>query len=186
MDPLDLKHAKSVLIFLSSFDVAKKSDLAHIVKSHQVLDNLLSALVKGGYLRCDSTLMGPKKYSISLTNKGSAVAEQLKRVNEVAAEVFLEQEKRIIMPPHWRDRYSGLSTSTERTNIDCCVVKEADGFGKTIKEAVLRMRVVDDRPALWCETDESSDCVHVDYAWSLPSIRELFGHFVLGVNDKTQ
>ncbi len=27
---------------------------------------------------------------------------------------------------------------------------------------------------LWCELDESFDCVHVHYAWSLPKVQEMY------------
>ena len=84
MDSLDLKYAKSVLIELSTIDVAKKSDLFKIIKSHQVLDNLLESLQEDNYLTIKESMAGPKKYSISLTPKGRSVAEQLKRAEEAA------------------------------------------------------------------------------------------------------
>ena len=84
MDSLDLKNSKSVLIFLAEVDVAKKSDLFHIVKSHQVLDRLLEALTHDGYLVYEYNKVGPKKNTISLTAKGRQVAEQLMRTDEIA------------------------------------------------------------------------------------------------------
>jgi len=83
MDALDRKFAKSVLIELNGMDVAKKSDLFKVVKSHQVLDNLLYSLQKDGYLNIAESKVGPRKYSISLTPKGRAVAEQIRRISEV-------------------------------------------------------------------------------------------------------
>jgi len=82
MDALDRKFAKSVLIELNEMDVAKKSDLFKVVKSHQVLDNLLYSLQKDGYLNIAESKVGPRKYSISLTPKGRAVAEQIRRISE--------------------------------------------------------------------------------------------------------
>ncbi|MGC8483864.1 MAG: hypothetical protein ACP5OE_09515, partial [Thermodesulfobium sp.] len=64
---------------------AKKSDLFDIVKSHQVLDNLLSALERDNYLEIKENERGPKRYSISLTPKGIAVANQLQRANDIAS-----------------------------------------------------------------------------------------------------
>ena len=82
MDALDLKHAKSVLVELSKTDEVKKSDLFKIIKSHQVLDNLLESLVKDGYLTIQESSVGPKKYSISLTPKGRIVADNLMHLEE--------------------------------------------------------------------------------------------------------
>lgn len=85
MDALDLKHAKSLLVFLSGMSPARKCDLSHIVKSHQVLDNLLAALTTDGFIHCESTMIGPKKYTISLTSKGSLAADHLKKLDELTA-----------------------------------------------------------------------------------------------------
>ncbi len=82
MDALDLKHAKSVLVELSKTDEVKKSDLFKIIKSHQVLDNLLESLEKDSYLIIQESSVGPKKYSISLTPKGRVVAENLMHLEE--------------------------------------------------------------------------------------------------------
>lgn len=84
MDSLDLKYSKSVLIELSKYDTVKKSDLFHIIKSHQVLDNLLNNLQENRYLEVKLNTIGPKVYTISLTPKGRSVAEQLKRAEEIS------------------------------------------------------------------------------------------------------
>ena len=82
MDSLDLKHAKSVLIGLCKEGTVKKSHLFSIVKSHQVLDNLLESLQRDQYLIVQESKIGPKKYSISLTPKGRIVAENLAHLEE--------------------------------------------------------------------------------------------------------
>ncbi len=82
MDSIDLKHSKSVLIALSGVEKAKKSDLFKIIKSHQVLDNLLESLQKDGYLTILESTVGPKKYFISLTYKGRIVAGNLMHLEE--------------------------------------------------------------------------------------------------------
>ena len=77
-----MKHAKSVLIELCKEGTVKKSYLFSIVKSHQVLDNLLESLQKDEYLTIQESKIGPKKYSISLTPKGRVVAENLAHLKE--------------------------------------------------------------------------------------------------------
>jgi len=101
MDSLDLKYAKSVLLRVADRGAVKKSDLFDVVKSHQVLDNLLDALMKDGYLKIEKNERGPKRYSISLTAKGRAIAEQLKKVEEIYAgheiSEFLTDDMKILI-----------------------------------------------------------------------------------------
>ena len=92
MDSLDLKYAKSILLRLAGTEKVKKSDLFDIVKSHQVLDNLLDALAKDRYITIEENERGPKKYSISLTLKGIAVAKQLKKADEIASGAAIPKE----------------------------------------------------------------------------------------------
>jgi len=85
MDSLDLKYAKSVLLHIVDRGTLKKSDLFYVVKSHQVLDNLLNALMQDGYLKIEENERGPKKYSISLTPKGKIIAKKLKEADKLAS-----------------------------------------------------------------------------------------------------
>jgi len=85
MDSLDLKYAKSVLLRVADRGAVKKSDLFDVVKSHQVLDNLLGALMKDEYLKIEENKRGPKKYSIFLTPKGKIVAKKLKEADKLAS-----------------------------------------------------------------------------------------------------
>ena len=99
MDSLDLKYAKSILLRLAGTEKVKKSDLFDIVKSHQVLDNLLDALAKDRYITIEENERGPKKYSISLTLKGIAVAKQLKKADEIASGAAIPKESITIEIP---------------------------------------------------------------------------------------
>ncbi len=90
MDSLDLKYAKSILLRLAGTEKVKKSDLFDIVKSHQVLDNLLDALSKDGYITIEENERGPKKYSISLTSKGIAVIKPLQKADDISHDKIAE------------------------------------------------------------------------------------------------
>jgi len=114
MDALDRKFAKSVLIELNGMDIAKKSDLFKVVKSHQVLDNLLYSLQKDGYLNIAESKVGPRKYSISLTPKGRAVAEQIRRISEVG------QRKAMDLP----DSFKLITYLHEHGSKDVASIKE--------------------------------------------------------------
>jgi len=125
MDALDRKFAKSVLIELNGMDVAKKSDLFKVVKSHQVLDNLLYSLQKDGYLNIAESKVGPRKYSISLTPKGRAVAEQIRRISEVG------QRKAMDLP----DSFKLITFLYEHGSKDVASIKEKfPGFFGFVEE----------------------------------------------------
>ena len=94
-----MKYAKSILLRLAGTEKVKKSDLFDIVKSHQVLDNLLDALAKDRYITIEENERGPKKYSISLTSKGIAVAKQLQKADEIASGAAIPKESITIEIP---------------------------------------------------------------------------------------
>ena len=187
MDSLDLKHAKSLLIALSKVEEAKKSDFFGIIKSHQVLDNLLNSLQKDNYLIIKESQVGPKKYSISLTPKGRSVAEQLKRAEEAARGVVIhENEGRAEIPASeaedWAEKFRDATKNLSllyHVNVfedHVTIGEEKDGKLRVINVYVKlngkgMMR-------LWCEADESFECIHVKYAWTLPKVQEMYANNV--------
>ena len=183
MDSLDLKHSKSVLIALSKTDTAKKSDLFTIIKSHQVLDNLLEALQKDDYLTIQESKVGPRRYFISLTSKGRLVAEQLKKAEEIA-----ESTNEV------KDR--GTPSTIEISEEAAARVKEL--------RLLYHVNVMDDHVTieevlrtgapprifnvyvkrnghgdfrLWCEEDNSFSCVHAEVAWTYPQVQHMILHY---------
>ena len=179
MDSLDLKNSKSVLLRLSEVQAVMKSDLFSIVKSHQVLDNLLAALERDGYLTIRVNQVGPKKYTIALTEKGRLVAEQLKRTQEVAKGEITEEGAHFKMPPDWRDRFKGLSAMTHLNVLDDHVaIQEIDHSGRTTSVIMVYVKRINSHFELWCEKDESKECRHVDFAWSLPHMRALIEEYI--------
>ncbi|WP_298276154.1 zinc-ribbon domain-containing protein [Ferroplasma sp.] len=180
MDSLDLKHAKSVLIKLSKMGAAKKSDLFNIVKSHQVLDNLLELLKKDGYINISESKMGPKRYSIVLTDTGRAVAEKLQEAQDVAEG----------KPPQENEELDLRLTDEEaekakRSSLLYHVNVSDDHV--TVQE------IIPDKPSrifniyikrngggnfrLWCERDDSYDCWHVKTAWTYPQVQQMMIHY---------
>jgi DNA-binding PadR family transcriptional regulator len=181
MDSLDLKHAKSLLIALSKVEEAKKSDFFGIIKSHQVLDNLLNSLQKDNYLIIKESQVGPKKYSISLTPKGRSVAEQLKRAEEAAKGVVIhEDESRIEVsdiPEMWREKWKNLHALIHVNVFDDHVTIMETNHEGSGKERIFNIYVRENGQGhlrLWCELDESFDCYHVGYALTLAPVQDMF------------
>lgn len=179
MDSLDLKYAKSVIQRLTEKDTFMKSELFDIVTSNQVLDKLLDSLQRDGYIRKDLSTYGRRTYSISLTAKGHAVAEQLIRTQEVAKGEITEEEAQFKMPPDWRDRFKGLSAMTHLNVLDDHVaIQEIDHSGRTTSVVMVYIKRINSHFELWCEKDESKECRHVDFAWSLPHMRALIEEYI--------
>ena len=182
MDSIDLKYAKSILIELSKKEISKKIDLSGIIKSHQVLDNLLSSLEEDGYININETKIGHKTYSVTLTLKGQKMAEQLKKAEYIAN-----------------------SPTTEIKEIDDLSLKMIDEEAEMAKHLNLlfHINVMDDhitveevkpgKPSrifniyvkrngngefrLWCEHDDSYDCWHVKGAWTYPHVQKMMMHY---------
>lgn len=179
MDSLDLKYAKSVIQRLTEKDTFMKSELFDIVTSNQVLDKLLDSLQKDGYITKNLSTYGRRTYSISLTPKGNAVAEQLKRTQEVAKGEIMEEGAQFKMPPDWRVRFKGLSAMTHLNVLDDHVaIQEIDHSGKTTSVIMVYVKRINSHFELWCEKDESKECRHVDFAWSLPHMRSLIEDYI--------
>lgn len=180
MDSIDLKNAKSVLIRLSELPDAKKQDLFDIVKSHQVLDNLLNALEEDGYLTISVNPVGPKRYTLNLTEKGRLVAIHLKKTDEVAKGATLyEDEGRIeVRPPEeWKEKWKNLH-ALFHVNVyeDHVTIMEASYEGRR-NQRIFNIYIRENgqgRLRLWCEEDESFDCYHVGYALTLAPVQEMF------------
>ena len=184
MDSLDLKYAFSVLRYIYSHGPVKKKDLASIIKSHQVLDNLLEALQKDGYIQISSNKIGPRVYSISLSEKGKDAAQKLKEAQDVA-------ERKNEIQVHENDEKINLELSTEEAEkakhlrllyhinvLDDHVTVEELTPGKPPR--VFNIYIKKNGGGnfrLWCEEDNSYECWHVKAAWTYPQVQEMMMHY---------
>ncbi len=131
------------------------------------------------YITVEEKIVGRRTYEISLTDKGIAYALQLKRAEEVAKGEITEEGAQFKMPPDWRDRFKGLSAMTHLNVLDDHVaIQEIDHSGKTTSVIMVYVKRINSHFELWCEKDESKECRHVDFAWSLPHMRALIEEYI--------
>lgn len=79
------KYANALLTFLLKQEKpVKKTGLSKVVSNPYKLTDLLLLLQKDGFISVTESKIGKKSYEISLTLKGRDVAEQLRRVDQVA------------------------------------------------------------------------------------------------------
>lgn len=180
MDALDRKHAKSVLLTLYSYMdrlPVVKSKLNTVVKSHQVLDNLLSELVKDKYIKISEMRLGPPKYLITLTELGVRVAIKLKEVNDLVerSQQNSHQEcEEDTFQQKWEQDMKCLST-LYHVNVyqDHITIGEEKNGVKFVHMVYV---TIDGRGVmrLWCEDDDSFSCIHSVYAWTLSPVQEMY------------
>ena len=182
MDSLDLKYSKSVLleIYLHKEPVAKK-DLAKVVKSHQVLDNLLLDLEKDGYVVISSNKIGPKTFKISLTDKGLAVAEKLKEADDIAlgkTGIQINQMDNVkidlALTNDEIEKMKTLNLSYHINILDNHIIIKELILGKPTQTFNINIKKNGNGDfRLWCEQDNSYDCWHVRAAWTYPQVQQM-------------
>ena len=182
MDSIDLKYAKSILIELSKKKVSKKIDLSSVIKSHQVLDNLLSSLKEDGYISINETKIGHKTYSVTLTLKGKKMAEQLKKAVDIAnsptVEIKKMDEHDLTMTDEEAEMTKNLNLRFHINLMDDHITIGEVKLGKlssTFNIYVKRNGNGEFR--LWCEHDDSYDCWHVKVAWTHPHVQKMMMHY---------
>ena len=164
-----------------------KTSLLKIVSNSYALNSNLELLEKLGLIVIREEKIVRKTYYISLTEKGRRVAEQLKKAQEIAENPSVEieesspkigiteeaashvQELRLLYHTNVLDDHvtiSEIPRNGGRTRIFNIYIKR-NGHGNF---------------RLWCEDDNSFDCVHVEVAWTYPQVQQM----VLSYKGKTK
>lgn len=176
-DILSERYVVSILKFMTRKDTYMKSELSEVVSNPYFLESILKRLEAEDYISMKVSQVGRKKYEISLTEKGRRVALTLTEVQKAGEKE--EPQKVYDMPVDWRDRFKGLSAMTHLNVLDDHVaLQQIDHRGKITKVIFVYVKRINSHFQLWCEEDQSYDCVHVDFAWSLPAVRELVEQYI--------
>lgn len=186
-DFLDIHHANRILVFLLENGQIKKTDLLGVISSSDSLSKSLRELQSQGLINIHTIVLGRKVVHVSLTPTGRSVAEQLKKAEERAKGVVInEQEGRAEIPAEtaeeWAKKFrevtKGMSLLYHVNVYEDHVTIGQEIAGK--KHVINVYTKVNGKGLLqlWCEEDESFDCVHVTYAWTIPKVREMFQNAV--------
>jgi DNA-binding PadR family transcriptional regulator len=170
-----------------------KTSLLPIVPNSYSLERYLRELAANGLISIREEKIVRKTFYVSLTLKGRAVAEQLKRVDgavrgrSMEAEPFITMEtnekgeKIYVLTPNYREfaeeRRKRLSALIHVNVLDDHIVFKETNYEGTGKDRLVVIYVKLNGNGilrLWCELDESYDCWHVSEAWSLPAVREMY------------
>ena len=190
-DMLSEKYASIFLTYLLAKREAKKGDFREVIKSTTTIDKLVTKFEQGGFITVEKEFAGRRIHVISLTPKGRSVAEQLKRAEEAASGVVIHEEEgraeiRTIDAENWAKRFQedtkGMSLLYHVNVFEDHITIGQEINGKThITNIYVRVNGKGIM-RLWCEEDESFECIHVQYAWTLPKVQEMYANNVKNGN----
>ena len=183
MTSLDNKFTSSVLRFLYEADKPViKSALSKVVNSPYTLSKLLETLADDGLINYSLNEFGRKSYNISLTDKGRKVAEQLKKVEEVAnspsVEITEKDEPDLEMTEEEAEMAKHLNLLFHINVVDDHITVEEVKPGKPHR--IFNIYVKRNGSGyfrLWCEHDDSYECWHVKAAWTYPQVQKMMMHY---------
>ena len=178
---LSEKYAIDAIKFIYSKGTIKKTDLLEIITSSWTLDKLVPKLERDGLIIVKTSEFGRKTYTISLTDKGRAAAEQLKRVEEAASGIVIHEDEGRIevsnVPEEWKEKWKNLHALIHVNVYDDHVTIMETNHEGTGKERIFNIYIRENghgQLRLWCELDESFDCYHIGYALTLAPVQDMF------------
>jgi len=175
LESLDLRFSKSVLTKLYDDGPSLKTNLQGIVKNLYSLDKLLLALKEDGLVKIDTKPFGKNIQEVSLTPKGRAVAQQLKK----AEEVFEGKSELVLQESDYDDFIShtrGMSVLSHLNALDDHVAIREVNYDHQGHDRVVFVYVKLNGNGilrLWCDVDSSFECWHVKYAWTIPDVQAM-------------
>jgi DNA-binding MarR family transcriptional regulator len=170
MDVLDKSYSKAVLTTLERLGgKCKMSDLKGIATNWRSLVDTVDRLSSEGYLLSKQEIGGRRMYTIQFTEKGRAVAEQLRHVEEIAsgkviAHIPAQSTERL------RDQLQTV-TIMHHVNIVDDVIRVGDWHGGKKRIADVQVKMIGKRLHLYCDLCRSESCEHVDFVWVIPAVR---------------
>ena len=183
---LSQKHAISVLLFLLDRDSVKQNELLEVIPSNLTIEKLGNSLKEAGLINITHQMIGRKIFIYSLSERGHVVALKLKETLEAAEEI--NNEKNIPeVPPNYDNLFRNLSIHGSLNVLDDHIAINETNWDKVGHDRVVLVYVKlngHNIMRLWCEVDQTYECVHTKYAWSLPDVQAMVQNQVLKWNIK--
>ena len=172
---LSQKHAISVLLFLYERGSVKQNELLEVIPSNLTIEKLGNSLKEAGLINITHQMMGRKIFIYSLSERGHAVALKLKETLEAAEEI--NNERNILeVPPNYDSLFRNLSIQGRLNVLDDHIAINETNWDRAGHDRVVLVYAKlngHNIMRLWCEVDNTYDCVHTKYAWSLPDVQAM-------------
>ena len=183
---LSQKHAISVLLFLLDKGSVKQNELLEVIPSNLTIEKLGNSLKEVGLINITHQIMGRKIFIYSLSERGRAVALKLKETLEAAEGI--NSEKNILgVPSNYDSQFRNLSIQGSLNVLDDHIAINETNWDRLGHDRVVNLYVKlngNNILRLWCEVDQTYECVHTKYAWSLPDVQAMVQNQVLKGNIK--
>lgn len=160
------KNTVKILEYIYKHGKVHISDLKHVVLSSSTYSRTINLLSQDGIVEVETKNVGRIVKYVSLTEKGRDICSRLGITSEVTYE----------MPHDLESEFKGLSALVHfNVKDDHIAIAEHnyDGSGK------YRIVYVYTKPnghnimRLWCEVDQTFECSHTKYAWTLPDVQAM-------------
>ncbi len=174
-------YKDEILIFIyTNFENEEipMTKLQDIVTSYYSVTSAVNKLCEQGLLTKREVIQGRKTIMVSLTPKGRQVAEQLKKAQEIAenpdignSPIKIEEDAAI------RVKELRLLYHVNVMDDHVTIEEVPHGGGRArIFNVYIKMNGHGDF-RLWCEQDNSFDCVHAEVAWTYPEVQHMILHY---------
>ena len=181
---LSQKHAISVLLFLLDKGSVKQNELLEVIPSNLTIEKLGNSLKEAGLINITHQMIGRKIFIYSLSERGNVVALKLKETLEAAKGI--NSEKNILeVPSNYDSQFRNLSIHGGLNALDDHIAINETNWDRSGNDRVVNLYVKlngNNIMRLWCEVDNTYECVHTKYAWSLPDVQAMVQNQVLKVN----
>ena len=173
-EPFLTSPSQKILIelFRTGREVVKTS-LLSVVRNAYSLERHLHELKDKGLIEIREEKIVRRTFYVSLTALGRRVASQLLQVKESMAPMGTDSYE---MPEDFGKEFEGLSAMTHLNTLDDHIAITEHNYDGTGRDRIVMVYVkLNGRGfmRLWCELDNSYDCRHTRYAWTLPSVQEM-------------
>jgi len=168
------KHTQAILLYIYDNNEIPITRLSELVKNSQTYSRTVHLLENDGIIKSREFVHNRLYRMISLTDKGKALAESLKQTEQVLSSS--DSSPLHILPPNYEDQFKNLSSNAHLNVLDDRIaIKELNFDGADHDRVVLIHLKLNGNNIvrLWCEVDQTFDCVHTKYAWSLHDVQAM-------------
>ena len=176
----DLLGTKKGKILTTLLEGSKMmTQLKSVISSYDVLRYNILELQTLGYIIKHEDRQNNRKFVLSLTDKGRAVAEKLQEAQDVA-EGKPSEEEMLDLPLTDEEvekaKHISLLYHVNVSDDHVTVQELIPGKPSRIFNIYIK-RNGGGNFRLWCEHDNSYDCWHVKTAWTYPQVQQMMMHY---------
>ena len=176
----DLLGTKKGKILTTLLEGSKMmTQLKSVISSYDVLRYNILELQTLGYIIKHEDRQNNRKFVLSLTDKGRAVAEKLQEAQDVAEGKPSEEEildLRLTDEEVEKAKHISLLYHVNVSDDHVTVQELIPGKPSRIFNIYIK-RNGGGNFRLWCEHDNSYDCWHVKTAWTYPQVQQMMMHY---------